>query len=727
MTSTPRRTRRARDPYAEREATRYARPIPSREFILQYLGECGRPRRLTQIARDLEVEEAEGLEALGRRLKAMERDGQLLCNRREAYGLVAKMDLHRGRVVAHPDGYGFLVRDQGGEDIFLPGRQMRSLLHGDRAVVRVRGVDRRGRLEGALVEVVERANRQIVGRYFEDGGIACVTPENKRFHQDVLIPGHQAGGARHGQMVVAEIVEQPDWRRQPIGRIVEVLGDHMAPGMEIDVAIRAYELPHRWPEAVAAELAGLPSAVRAADRVGRMDLRAVPFVTIDGEDARDFDDAVYCERVAGGWRLLVAIADVSHYVLPGTALDEEARNRGNSVYFPDRVIPMLPEPLSNGLCSLNPEVDRLTLVCELMLGARGVMRSARFHEAVIRSAARLTYEEVNAVAVERKRAARTRRRALSPRLDDLYSLYRLLRRRREARGAIDFDTTETYILFGADRKIERIVPRIRNDAHRLIEEFMIAANVQAAEFLSRDKVPCLYRVHGPPERDRLEDLRTFLGELGLSLRGGDRPEPRAYAELLAAIGGRADAHLIQTVLLRSLRLAVYSPDNIGHFGLAHPLYTHYTSPIRRYPDLLVHRGIRHLLRRGTAAGLGYDRAAMQVLGDHCSMTERRADEATREAISWLKCEYMLDRVGEVFEGVITAVTAFGFFVELKEVYVEGLVHVSSLRSDYYHFDPVRYRLRGERSGRLYRLANPVRVRVVRVDLDQKRIDFDLVE
>jgi ribonuclease R len=637
------------------------------------------------------------------------------------------MDLHRGRVVAHPDGFGFLVRDEGGDDIFLPGRQMRSLLHGDRAVVRIRGMDRRGRLEGALVEVVERANRQVVGRFFEEGGIAFVVPDNKRFHQDVLIPGHEIGGAQHGQMVVAEIVEQPDWRRRPIGRVVEVLGDHMAPGMEIDVAIRTYDLPYRWPEAVTAELSEIPAAVGEEDLVGRADLRTISFVTIDGEDARDFDDAVHCERAAGGWKLCVAIADVSHYVAAGTALDAEARNRGNSVYFPDRVIPMLPEPLSNGLCSLNPDVDRLALVCELTIGARGGVRSARFREAVIRSVARLTYDEVNAVAIERNRGARARQRALVPRLDELHSLYGLLRRRRESRGAIDFDTTETYIRFGLDRKIERIVPRIRNDAHRLIEEFMIAANVAAAELLSTHTLSCLYRVHGPPEQERLEDLRTFLGELGLSLKGGDRPEPRAYAELLAAIGGRPDAHLIQTVLLRSLRLAVYSPENIGHFGLAHPLYTHFTSPIRRYPDLLVHRGIRHLLKRGAAEGFGYDRAQMQALGDHCSMTERRADEATREAIAWLKCEYMLDRVGEVYEGVITAVTAFGFFVELKEVFVEGLVHVSSLKSDYYHFDPVRYRLRGERSGRLYRLANTVTVRVVRVDLDAKRIDFDLAE
>jgi ribonuclease R len=450
-------------------------------------------------------------------------------------------------------------------------------------------------------------------------------------------------------------------------------------------------------------------------------------VTIDGEDARDFDDAVYCERRAGGWRLLVAIADVSHYVAPGSALDQEARNRGNSVYFPDRVIPMLPEILSNQLCSLNPQVDRLCLVCDLSLDPRGQVRYFQFREAVMRSRARLTYTEVNALVVERKHALRTRYQTLVPHLDDLYALYTCLKERREARGAIDFDTPETRILFSKERKIERIVPLIRNDAHRLIEECMITANVAAAEFLLSHKIPCLYRVHDRPEPQKLEDLRAFLGELGLSLSGGDKPDARDYADLLARISHRQDAHLIQTVLLRSFKLAVYSPDNIGHFGLAFDAYTHFTSPIRRYPDLLVHRAIRHLLAQGTAEGFIYERTEMQALGEHCSMTERRADEATRDVINWLKCEYMLDKVGEVFEGIISAVTAFGFFVELKDIYVEGLVHVTSLASDYYHFDPIGHRLRGERTGRVYRLANRVKVRVMRVDLDERKIDFALVD
>ncbi len=715
------------DPYAEREAQQYARPIPSREFILQFLGDCDGPKTLSQIARGLSVKAAIDLEALEKRLKAMERDGQVVFNRRDAYGPVSKMDLVRGRVIGHPEGYGFLVPDQGGDDLFLSARQMRSLLHGDRAVVRKAGVDRRGRFEGALVEVLERANQQLVGRYFQEGGVGFVVPDNKRFHQDVLIPAEAVNEARHGQLVVARIVQQPDRRRQPIGRIAEVLGDHMAPGMEIDVAIRSYEIPRTWSAEVETEAQRLGSKVRKQDLAGRLDLRDTPLVTIDGDDARDFDDAVYCERVQGGWRLLVAIADVSHYVQPGSALDREAHARGNSVYFPDRVIPMLPEALSNGLCSLNPGVDRLCLVCELEIGTRGRVRAQRFHEAVMRSAARLTYDQVKTLVIDRAPAARKRFPALVSPLDDLMALYRVLHGRRKARGAIDFETTETRIVFGPDRKIERIVPTVRHDAHRLIEECMILANVAAAERLSAEKLPGLYRVHDRPHPDKLEALRTFLGELGLKLGGGEQPAPGDYAKLLEGAARRPDAHLIQTVLLRSLRLAVYSPENLGHFGLAHTHYAHFTSPIRRYPDLLLHRAIRHSLRQGKTGAFPYTRETMQVQGEHCSMTERRADEATRDAVNWLKCEYMLDKVGEVFEGIISAVTGFGVFVELKDIHVEGLIHVTTLPNDYYHFDPIHHRLRGERSGRTYRLAEKLAVRVLRVDLDGRRIDFGIAD
>ena len=721
--SKTKKTRRYKDPRAAREAKKYDQPIASRELILDYLGDSTGPCSREQIAADLGIEGAQGLEALRRRLRAMERDGQLVRNRREGYGVPDKMDLIRGRVVGHPDGFGFLVRETGGDDIFLSPKQMRRLLHGDRALVRILGTDRRGRSEGALVEVLERANQEVVGRYLVDEGIGFVVPDNKRIHQDILIPDQPGTAAKEGQIVVAAIIEQPDRRRQPIGRIVEVLGDHMAPGMEIDVAIRAYDLPRQWPAEVEQAVAGYTAEVAEEHKRGREDLRGLPLVTIDGADARDFDDAVYCEPVGTGWRLLVAIADVSHYVRPAGALDVEAEARGNSVYFPDFVLPMLPEVLSNGLCSLNPQTDRLCLVCELQLGPRGAVTGYRFFDGVMRSAARLTYDTVAGIVVDKDAKLCEQYAALRPHLDNLYGLYNTLKSRRAERGAIEFDTVESRIVFGEDRKIERVVPLVRNDAHKLIEEFMIAANVAAARFLLKNRMPTLFRVHETPEAEKIEDLRTFLGELGVTLPGGDSPTAQDYSHTLEAISGREDAHLIQTLLLRSMRLAVYSVENIGHFGLAFDAYTHFTSPIRRYPDLLVHRAIRHIISGGKAANFDYDKDQMQQLGEHSSMTERRADEATRDAVAWLKCEFMLDKVGEEFDGIVSAVTSFGLFVELKGIHVEGLVHVTSLRKDYYHFDPVRHRLNGERTGSHYRLADAMRVKVMRVDLDDRKIDF----
>ncbi len=715
------------DPYAEREAQKYENPIPSREVIMDLLAEQDGPARFNQIAEMLGLTEEEQLEALRRRLRAMERDGQLVRNRREGYGLASKMDLICGRIVAHPDGFGFLVPDDGGDDLFMSARQMRTLLNGDRVVARVTGVDRRGRLEGAVVEVLERANKRVVGRFHLEHGVGFVAPDNKRLTQDILVPPEQRAGAVDGQIVVVEIIEQPSSRSGPIGKVVEVLGDHMAAGMEIDIAIRAHELPQEWPKPVEEEIAGLSPEVAEEDKQGREDIRHLPLVTIDGEDARDFDDAVYCEPYGKGWRLLVAIADVSHYVQRGSALDAEARNRGNSVYFPGRVIPMLPEVLSNGLCSLNPEVDRLCMVCEMFITPQGGVRRYRFFEGVMRSHARLTYNEMAAMVVDGDEKLRRRHKAIVGDLDNLYELYKVFRARREKRGAIDFETTETRIIFGEDRKIERIVPTERNDAHKLIEEFMIMANVSAAKFLLKHEIPALYRIHDTPSEEKLNNLKEFLAELGLSLGIRGEPKPAHYARLLKAVEGRPDARLIQTVLLRSMNQAVYSPDNIGHFGLAFDAYTHFTSPIRRYPDLLVHRAIRHLLRGGTAQNFPYSTSDMLAIGEHCSMTERRADEATRDATDWLKCEYMLDCVGNEYEGIITSVTSFGIFVELDDIYVEGLVHITSFDKDYYHYDPIKHRLIGERSNKVYRLADKVRVKVARVDLERKRIDFDLVE
>ncbi len=717
----------AADPHAEREAVKYENPIPSREFILAHIAERGEPLDYEQLASELALHDEEPREALRRRLNAMVRDGQLVRNRREGMVLVNQQDMVAGRIIGHPDGFGFLVPDEGGDDLFLTPRQMRGVMNGDRAVARVTGIDRRGRPEGAIVEVLERNTQRVVGRYRSESGVGFVVPDHKRLTQEIIIPAEMQGAARNGQIVTAEIVEQPTTHSQPIGRIVEVLGDHMAPGMEIDVAIRAHNLPLAWPEAVLEQISTLSEQVPEDAKLNRLDLRNTPLVTIDGADARDFDDAVYCERKPKGWRLLVAIADVSHYVVPGTALDNEARVRSTSVYFPERVIPMLPEILSNGLCSINPQVDRLCMVAELSFDNDGKVTRTAFHEGVMRSAARLIYDDVAKMVVDGDVALREKYAAVVPHLDNLHAFYKVLRVAREKRGAIDFDTTETRIVFGADRKIESIVPVIRNDAHKLIEECMVAANVAAARYLEKHKMPALYRVHAGPPPEKLADLRSFLGELGLTLKGGDKPHALHYAELLATVHERPDAHLIETVMLRSLSQAVYSPDNVGHFGLAHDAYAHFTSPIRRYPDLMVHRAIRHTLRGGTAENFAYTHPDMVLLGAHCSTNERRADDATRDAVSWLKCEYMMDKVGEIYPGTISSVTSFGLFVELDEIFVEGLVHVTALDNDYYHFDPAGHRLRGERTGKLYRLADRITVKVVRVNLDDRKVDFELAE
>ncbi len=714
------------DPYAEREARKYGRPIPSRELILELLGSKKVPLSFEEIAEELGVTEPVDLEALERRLRAMERDGQLLRNRQGRYCLVNRRDLISGRVIAHPDGFGFLKPDEGGEDLFLSPREMRQVLHGDRVVACVTGVDRRGRREGGIVEILERAHERVVGRLFVERGVAYVVPDNKRITHDVLIPEEYLDGAKPGQIVVAELVEQPSKRRQPIGRIVEVLGEHMAPGMEIEVAVRAFDIPHEWPEEVVAEAAGFGPEVPEADKQGRVDLRKLPLVTIDGEDARDFDDAVYCRPTPKGWRLIVAIADVSHYVKPDSALDKEALNRGNSVYFPQRVIPMLPEILSNELCSLVPDKDRLCMVCEMLVNREGRVIRSKLYEGVMRSHARLTYTQVAAMLVDRDPAVRAKYRRLLPHLEELYAVYQALRQARERRGAMDFETEEYRIVFGEGRKIERLERVVRTDAHRLIEECMIAANAATARFLDRRKIPYLRRIHEGPDPEKVAEVRQFLAELGLKLPGGPKPEPGDFMAVLRQAQGRPDYHLIQTVLLRTMPPAVYSPEKKGHFGLALDAYTHFTSPIRRYPDLLTHRAIRHALRGGRPEEFFYSEPQLQAIGEHCSMTERRADEASWDVIAWLKCEYMRDKVGEVFEGVISAVTSFGFFVELKDIFVEGLVHISTLGQDFYHFDPLRHCLVGERTHVTYRIGDVVRVRVARVDLDERKIDLELV-
>ena len=716
------------DPHAKRESSKYDNPIPSREYILEQLEAAGQPLDRKAISELLGLSDENGIEALRRRLRAMERDGQLMFTRKKEYALISKMDLLTGRVIGHADGFGFLCPEDGSDDLFLTAFQMRRLFHGDKAIVRISGIDRKGRREGALVEVLERANSFIVGRLFIESGVGYVVADNKRISNDILVPQENVGNAHHGQIVSVAIIEQPTNHRQAVGKVVEVLGDHMAAGMEIDIAMRSHGIATNWSDDVLADIKDLTPSVPedAKNQKGRVDIRNLPLVTIDGEDARDFDDAVYVEANDKGWRLVVAIADVSHYVELDTALDKEAHERGTSVYFPERVIPMLPEILSNGLCSLNPEVDRLCMVCDMQLDKKGKVESYNFYEGVMQSHCRFTYTKVAEIIENQESDLRKEYTEFVPQLLEMHGLFKVLLKRRKQRGAIDFDTTETRIVFGEDRKIDKIIPLVRNDAHKLIEEFMILANVSAAKFLLKNKMPALYRVHGSPKESKIEGLKEFLAEVGLTLGGGEKPAPGDYAELLASIQDRPDMHLIQTVLLRSLQQAVYTPDNNGHFGLAHDAYAHFTSPIRRYPDLLVHRGIRHVVRGGDAESYYYTENTMRALGEHCSQTERRADEATRDAVDWLKCEFMMDKVGEVFEGTITSATGFGLFVELDKIYVEGLIHVTSLDHDYYHFDAAHHRLVGERTGQVFRLGDHIVVSVAKVNLEDKKIDFDLV-
>lgn len=714
------------DPYHARESRKYEHPIPSREFILDLLRKRSRPQNRDELIKALGLEGPEAVEGLRRRLKAMERDGQVVRNRRGGYVIVDNEDLIRGRVNGAPDGSGYVHPDGAGERVYLAPRQMRCLLHGDRVVVRLIGMDQQGRPEGELVEILKRHNHQIAGRFYLESGVGFVVPSNKRVHHDVIVPAAEQAGATDGSLVVAELLRQPSERRQPIGRIIEVLGEHIEAGQEIAVAERVHGIPTLWPEAVEREIAHLGREVPEQAKQGRVDLRQLPLVTIDGPDARDFDDAVYCERTPKGWKLIVAIADVSHYVRPRSALDDEAQNRGNSVYFPRAVVPMLPEVLSNGLCSLNPEVDRLCMCAEMQIGGDGKLRRSKFYRGVMNSQARLTYDEAAAIVVDQDAALRKKRAHVLENLDNLYGVYQSLRKARERRGAIDFETNESALVFDEHGRIESIRPTERNDAHKLIEECMVTANVAAAQFLLKHKMPALYRDHETPDEEKVEGLRQFLNQLGLGLPGGDTPEPSDYSRLLEQVGDRPDKHLIQTVMLRSLKAADYRPENVGHFGLALEAYAHFTSPIRRYPDLVVHRAIGHILDGGNAGSYETSRDQMIVLGEHCSMTERRADEATRDATMTLKCEFMNDKIGEEFDGIISGVTSFGLFVQLTEVFVDGLIHISNLGDDYYHFDPIGHRLVGERAGKEFRLTDPLRVRVVRVDKDERQIDFELV-
>ncbi|MDW6091706.1 ribonuclease R [Vibrio rhizosphaerae] len=727
------------DPFADREANNYDNPIPSREFILEFLAQANVPMNRNDLFEVLQLSGEEQYEGLRRRLRAMERDGQLVFTRRQCYALPEKLEMIKGYVIGHKDGYGWL-RPEGTrgkeDDIVLPHHQMRTLIHGDYVLIQPNGTDKRGRKEGRLVRILEERNSQIVGRFFFEHGYSYVVPDDSRISHDILIPNESRAGARMGNVVVIEITDRGSRSRGMMGQVVEVLGENMAPGMETQIAIRTHQIPHEWPEAVEQQVKQFSEQVPEEAKIGRVDLRTLPLVTIDGEDARDFDDAVYCEaKKGGGWRLWVAIADVSYYVRTDSALDKEAINRGNSVYFPSQVVPMLPEILSNGLCSLNPQVDRLCMVCEMTISATGKLSGYKHYEAVMNSHARLTYNKVAAILAGEEEL-RERYQPLVPHLEELHRMYQVLKGERENRGAIEFETVETKFIFNAERKIDRIEPLVRNDAHKIIEECMILANIASASLVEKMKEPALYRIHETPGEERLMGFRDFLGELGLNLTGGLEPSPTDYAHLMKQVGNRPDHELIQTMLLRSMKQAVYNPDNCGHFGLALKRYAHFTSPIRRYPDLLLHRAIKYLIakQQGTnqdrwtpTGGYHYSFDEMDYYGEQCSMTERRADDATREVSDWLKCEYMQDHVGEVLDGVIANVTGFGFFVRLTELHIDGLVHISSLANDYYQYDPIGQRLVGESFGLIYRLGDAVKVKVQAVNLDERHIDFELVE
>ncbi len=717
---------RQQDPWLERERQNYASPLPSREYVLQILAAQGVPVAPIELMNLLEIQTAEE-GVFSRRLRAMERDGELLFNRKGDICVADKLDLIRGKVFGHVDGFGFCVPEDGSPDLYLNSREMQKVMHGDRVLVREvtqdrRSPERRGKREGSVVEVLERAQQQLVGRVFMNRGVPFAMAEDKRIQHEILLPHeehqHLAEPLQDGQVVMVNLLQQPGKHARPIGRVEQVLGNYADPGMEIEIALRKHDLPHVFSEALLAE--PVPDKVRKKDWKDREDLTGLPLVTIDGETSRDFDDAVYCEPKGKGWRLLVAIADVSYYVRPGSELDAEALSRGNSVYFPRRVIPMLPESLSNEICSLNPKVDRLCMVCDMEISKKGQVKHYRFYEAVMHSHARLTYTQVAETLAKPDAVQDKTLRKLLPALQNLEAVFHALLKAREARGAIDFAGSETQMLFDANSKIERIVPVVRNDAHRLIEECMLAANVSAADFLLKHKQPSLFRNHEVPSPEKLENLQAFLKDFGLSLEGGEAPSVADYTRLLDKVRARPDAQLLQTVIQRSLMQARYAPDNVGHFGLGYEAYTHFTSPIRRYPDLLVHRAIKAVL-----AGKKYKPGDWPQLGEHCSMTERRADEATRDVDNWLKCYFMQDKVGESFAGTVAAVTSFGLFVLLDEIYIEGLVHISELGKDYFHYDAVRHRLSGEKTGLGYQLGDRLQVQVVRVDLETTKIDFAL--
>ncbi len=687
----------------------------TQDLVYQCLKAAGQPLSFRALCDAFEVQERADKRRLSPLLEALVANGSILVNRNGDYGLVTQMALMRGTVIGHADGYGFLRLSDGGPDWFLPPRQMDLVFPGDLVLARAAGADRRGRDKASIVDVLSRNTQELAGRFKQEAGVAWIVPENPQVGHQVLIPPDQCGGAKSGDLVRVRILRQPERNLQPMAAVVEVLGADMDVATRIDIAITEFGLPREFPSQVEAELADLARPQLTSDC---RDLRDIPFVTIDGADAKDFDDAVHARRTPKGWRLWVAIADVSRYVRPGTALDAEARERGTSVYFPGRVVPMLPPALSDDLCSLRPDQDRHALVCEMSIGADGQLRSSRFYAGLIRSCARLVYEDVSKVLESRR--AHPRRADL----EVLESLFKVLHQARQSRGALDFEGREVFFDVGEDGKLRDIRPIQRSLAHRMIEECMIMANVAAARFIRRHKLLSLNRIHAPPPPDTLVDFRQFLAEWGLVLGGRQAPGPEHYQAVLQAVAGTPQAALVQGALMRTLSQAQYSPASEGHFGLALADYAHFTSPIRRYPDLMVHRAIKWSLAQ-TAADLElpWSFEELQALGAHCSERERRADQASWSVIEALKCEFLAERVGEDFTGEIVGVTNFGLFVEIDRVRASGLVHISALGRDYFVHDAKLHRLRGERSGQIYRLGDQMKVRLVRADAQERKIDF----
>ncbi|MDF7671331.1 ribonuclease R [Orbaceae bacterium ESL0721] len=719
------------DPFYEREAEKYESPIASRELILDYLAKEAKPASLDKIATAMMLKGEDQKVALHRRLRAMERDGQLIFTRRKCYALPEKLDMVKGHVIANRDGFGFLRVEGNPVDYYLAPDQMRKVLQGDVVLAQPMANQYRGKPEARIVRILEPRSNQIVGRYFIEQGVGFVVPDDGRLNFDILVTGKPDMTVRMGSVVVIELLQRPERHKKAVGVIKEVLGEDMGTNLAIDIALHNYEIPYEWSESVEREVSKFTELVPESAKKGRRDLRDLPLVTIDGEDARDFDDAVFCQKSrGGGYRLWVAIADVSYYVRPGSALDKEAFARGTSVYFPSRVIPMLPEQLSNGLCSLNPQVDRLCFVCEMTISNKGRITSYQFYEAVMNSHARLTYTKV-AKILEGDEALSSQYEPLVPHLNNLHGLYQILERARDLRGAIGFESEEPKFIFNADKRIESIALVQRNVAHKIIEECMIAANVSAAKMVISHHIPSLFRIHDKPDQERMTHLKTILSERGLMLEGGSSPTPKDMAKLMNQVETRPDREMLQTLILRSMKQAVYDPENRGHFGLALDEYGHFTSPIRRYPDLLLHRSIKSILdsenhKASKTGGHLYTVNEMLYFSEHCSMAERRADDAVRDVIDWLKCDYMKDHVGELFNGTISGVTNFGFFVRLDDLFIDGLVHVSSLENDYYRFDAAHNRLIGENSGISYRLGDKVHVKVESVNPDDRKIDLLLV-